>query len=73
MKLADWALREDTPTRPPQPPSPGPARPWTTREQGEHRRTLLAALHGWAWEDDTSLSTARRHQRLVRRGEADAA
>ncbi|MFL1904804.1 hypothetical protein ACJWDR_37725 [Streptomyces tauricus] len=73
MKLADWALREDIPTRPPPVPPTGPPPPWTAAQQAEHRRTLLAALHGWVWDDDDSLSTARRHLRLVRRGEAQAA
>lgn len=71
MRLADWALREDIPTRPPQPPSPGPALPWTTREQADHCRALLEALRGWIWEDDDSLSSTRRHLRAVKRGERE--
>lgn len=43
---------------------------WSPEEQARHVAELEAVLDGWQWEDDTSLSTTRRHLRLVRRSEA---
>jgi hypothetical protein len=63
-------LAEDIPTRPPPAPPPGPARPWTPEEQAQHLADLIEAVSDWHWEDDTSLSAARRHLRLVRRADA---
>lgn len=62
-------LAEDIPTRPPAPPKPS-TEPWTPEEQAQHLADLNAALNGWHWEGDTSLSTKRRHLRLLRRGQA---
>jgi hypothetical protein len=66
-------LAEEWPTRLAPPPPPGPRPPWTPEQQAQHRADLLEALRTWHWEDDPSLSTKRRHLRLVRRGEAQAA
>jgi hypothetical protein len=56
-------LQEEIPVR----PTPAPQRaPWTPEQQAQHRTTLLDAIDGWHWTDDTSLSAKRRHLRLIR-------
>lgn len=62
-------LAEDIPTRPAPAPKPS-AEPWTPEEQAQHWADLQDAITGWHWEGDTSLSTKRRHLRLIRRAQA---
>ncbi|WP_432182076.1 hypothetical protein [Streptomyces sp. NBC_00063] len=51
------------PPRPAERPTrPGPT--WTTEEQEQHCHDLLAALDGWAW-DEEQRDAERRHLRLV--------
>lgn len=58
-------LAEAIPVRPA--PASKPANePWTPEEQAQHWADLGAALNGWHWEDDTSLSKRRREQRRQR-------
>ncbi|MFF4489470.1 hypothetical protein ACFY0F_23725 [Streptomyces sp. NPDC001544] len=64
----DRLMAETIPTRPDAPPPP--IRPWTPEEQAQHWADLQAAISGWHWEDDTSLSAKRRHLRLIRQSEA---
>jgi hypothetical protein len=65
----DRLLAEAIPTRPD--PAPKPAHePWTVEEQTQHLADLNAALEGWHWQDDTSLSKRRREQRRRRRQNA---
>lgn len=62
MSPLDRLLAETIPTRPT--PAPKPAtEPWTAEEQAQHWADLAAALNGWHWEDDTSLSKRRREAR----------
>lgn len=69
MNAYERLLAESIPTRPA--PAPKPSNePWTPEEQAEHLRILNEAISGWRWEGDTSLSSKRRHLRLIRRAEA---
>lgn len=63
-------MAEAIPTRPAPAPAPSPSAPWTPEQQAQHQADLLGALNGWHWEADTSLSTRRRHLRLIRRAAA---
>ncbi|MFD9276854.1 hypothetical protein ACFWD7_06125 [Streptomyces mirabilis] len=63
-------MAEAIPTRLAPPANPVPGAPWTPEQQAQHCADLIAALEGWHWEDDTSLSAKRRHLRLVRRAAA---
>ncbi|MFD5814374.1 hypothetical protein [Streptomyces sp. NPDC127038] len=63
MSPLERLLQEEIPVRPA--PAPGRA-PWTPEQQAAHRAGLLDALHNWHWQDDPSLSTTRRHLRLIR-------
>jgi hypothetical protein len=65
----DRLLLEAIPVRP-APALKPVAEPWTPEEQAQHRADLDAALDGWHWEADTSLSAKRRHLRLIRQADA---
>lgn len=62
-------MAEDIPTRPPPAPKPAPE-PWTPEEQARHWTDLQQAIRDWHWKDDTSLSSKRRHLRLIRQSQA---
>ena len=68
MSPFEKLMAETIPSRP-EPPAPA-IRPWTPEEQAQHWADLNAAISGWHWEGDTSLSAKRRHLRLVRQAEA---
>ncbi|MGW4670120.1 hypothetical protein [Streptomyces sp. NPDC004324] len=70
MTPLERLLVESIPTRPAPPQDPAPRTAWTPEQQAAHRADLLEALHNWHWTDDTSLSTQRRHLRLIRQTEA---
>lgn len=68
MNAYDRLMQEAIPTRP---AAPQPDAAWTPEEQAEHRRILLAALHGWHWHDETRISRKhRRHLHVVDDAEA---
>ncbi|MFD7774306.1 hypothetical protein [Streptomyces sp. NPDC059753] len=51
----------------PQRPAERPTRPtptWTADEQAQHCADLVAALNGWAW-DEEQRDAERRHLRLI--------
>lgn len=44
-----------------------PPRPWTPKEQDDHRRVLTEALNGWDWQDDyADARRTRDRQRHLR-------